>query len=216
MPMAEVQRLLRFWLSVRPVPIFGALSRLNSNTVAILDAGRNSMSFFMLLVVSLGLNVVCESLGRTMLKCQALAVAHFIFGSRCLVIFVMNLSWYLPVLYAIGIVELELESTSALILLLFIIPLAFTLSGFLLWIMYALNGMFTVLLRGLYDSTSHIATIAQLRARKQRYKLKMFERLYYILLFSVLIIGVFFVVSSMSFSGRLAEGSLTYFQCFSN
>ena len=44
------------------------------------------------------------------------------------------------VLYAVGIVELELESTSALILLLFVIPLAFTLSGFLLWIMYALNG----------------------------------------------------------------------------
>lgn len=44
------------------------------------------------------------------------------------------------VLYAIGIVELELESTSALILLMFVIPLAFTLSGFLLWIMFALNG----------------------------------------------------------------------------
>ena len=44
------------------------------------------------------------------------------------------------VLYAIGIVELELESTSGLVLLLFVIPLAFTLSGFLLWIMYALNG----------------------------------------------------------------------------
>lgn len=50
--------------------------------VAILDAGRNSMSFFMLLVVSLGLSVVKESLGRTMLKCQGLAVAHFIFGSK--------------------------------------------------------------------------------------------------------------------------------------
>lgn len=49
--------------------------------VAILDAGRNSMSFFMLLVVALGLSVVRESLGRTMLKCQALAAAHFIFGS---------------------------------------------------------------------------------------------------------------------------------------
>lgn len=48
--------------------------------VAILDAGRNSMSFFMLLVVSLGLSVVRESLDRTMLKCQILAVAHFIFG----------------------------------------------------------------------------------------------------------------------------------------
>ena len=42
-------------------------------------------------------------------------------------------------LYAIGIVELELESTSALVLLLFVIPLAFTLSAFLLWIMFALN-----------------------------------------------------------------------------
>ncbi|KAF9269939.1 hypothetical protein L218DRAFT_975984 [Marasmius fiardii PR-910] len=140
--------------------------------VAILDAARNSMSFFMLLVVSLGLSVVRESLGRTMLKCQALAGAHFIFG----------------ILYAIGIVELELESTSGLVLLLFVIPLAFTLSGFLLWIMYALN-----------------ATITQLRARKQRYKLAMFEKLNYVLMFSVFVILVFFVVSSFSFSGRLAE-----------
>ncbi|KAF7303247.1 Integral membrane protein [Mycena kentingensis (nom. inval.)] len=140
--------------------------------VAILDAGRNSMSFFMLLVVSLGLSVVRESLGRTMLKCQALAGAHFIFG----------------ILYAVGIVELELESTSALILLMFVIPLAFTLSGFLLWILYSLN-----------------ATITQLRARKQRYKLSMFETLYRILLLTVVIIAVFFVVSTMSFTGRLAE-----------
>ncbi|KAJ7225278.1 lung seven transmembrane receptor-domain-containing protein [Mycena pura] len=140
--------------------------------VAILDAGRNSMSFFMLLVVSLGLSVVRESLGRTMLKCQILAVAHFIFG----------------ILYAVGIVELELESTSAFVLLIFVIPLAFTLSGFLLWILYSLN-----------------ATIAQLRARKQRYKLSMFETLYRILLFTVLVIAIFFVVSTLSFSGRLAE-----------
>lgn len=39
-----------------------------------------------------------------------------------------------------GIVELEFESTSALVLLLFVIPLAFTLSGFLMWILYSLNG----------------------------------------------------------------------------
>ncbi|KAK1220015.1 hypothetical protein PQX77_017222 [Marasmius sp. AFHP31] len=140
--------------------------------VAILDAGRNSMSFFMLLVVCLGLSVVRETLGRTMLKCQALAGAHFIFG----------------ILYAIGIVELELESTSGLVLLLFVIPLAFTLSGFLLWIMYALN-----------------ATITELRVRKQRYKLSMFEKLNYVLVFSVVVILIFFVVSSFSFSGRLAE-----------
>jgi len=140
--------------------------------VAILDAGRNALSFFMLLVVSLGLSVVRESLGRTMIKCQLLAGAHFVFG----------------VLYAVGIVELELESTSALVLLLFVIPLAFTLSGFLLWILYSLN-----------------ATITQLRARKQRYKLTMFERLYRILLFNVVMVVIFFVVSTLSFSGRLAE-----------
>lgn len=51
-------------------------------TVAILDAGQNALSFFMLLVISLGLSVVRESLGTTMYKCQALAAAHFIFGGR--------------------------------------------------------------------------------------------------------------------------------------
>ncbi|KAI0361441.1 hypothetical protein OH77DRAFT_1417699, partial [Trametes cingulata] len=140
--------------------------------VAIFDAGRNALSFFLLLVVSLGLSVVKESLGRTMLKCQLLAAAHFVFG----------------VLYAVGIVELELESASAFILLLFVIPLAFTLSGFLLWIIYSLN-----------------ATIAQLAARKQRYKLSMFRWLHRILLMTVVVIAIFFVVSSLTFSGRLAE-----------
>lgn len=50
--------------------------------VAILDAGRNALSFFMLLVVSLGLSVVRETLGSTMTKCKILAVAHFIFGGE--------------------------------------------------------------------------------------------------------------------------------------
>ena len=34
----------------------------------------------------------------------------------------------------------------------------------------------------------------------------MFETLYRILLFTVLVIAIFFVVSTLSFSGRLAEG----------
>ncbi|THH33161.1 hypothetical protein EUX98_g1064 [Antrodiella citrinella] len=140
--------------------------------VAILDAGRNALSFFLLLIVSLGLSVVRESLGRTMLRCQILAGLHFVFG----------------VLYAVGIVELEFESTSAFVLLLFVIPLAFTLSGFLLWILYSLN-----------------ATISQLAARKQRYKLRMFTWLYRILMLTVLVITIFFIVSSFTFSGRLAE-----------
>jgi hypothetical protein len=50
--------------------------------VAILDAGRNALSFFMLLVVSLGLSVVRESLGSTMIRCQVLTGAHFIFGGE--------------------------------------------------------------------------------------------------------------------------------------
>jgi hypothetical protein len=113
--------------------------------VAILDAGRNALSFFMLLVVSLGLSVVRESLGRTMLKCQLLAGAHFIFGgtrelSRVSSHFQLNIDTI--VLYAVGIVELELESTSAFVLLIFVIPLAFTLSGFLIWILHSLNGVF--------------------------------------------------------------------------
>lgn len=51
--------------------------------VAILDAGRNALSFFMLLVVALGLSVVRESLGRTMIRCQLLTGAHFVFGGLC-------------------------------------------------------------------------------------------------------------------------------------
>ncbi|KAI1781678.1 lung seven transmembrane receptor-domain-containing protein [Ganoderma leucocontextum] len=139
--------------------------------MAILDAGRNALSFFLLLVVSLGLSVVKESLGRLMIRCQVLAGAHFVFG----------------VLYAVGIVELELESSFAFILLLFVIPLALTLSGSFLWIIYSLN-----------------ATISQLAARKQHYKLSMFTWLHRILLMTVVVIAIFFVVS-MSFPSRLAE-----------
>jgi hypothetical protein len=94
------------------------------------------------------------------------------------------------VLYATGLVTLDLESTSGITLLMFVIPLAFTLSGFLLWIMHGLTG-----------------TIAELRQRKQRYKLRMFRKLQLILIGAVIIIGAFFVVSSMSFSDRLSEGT---------
>ena len=48
--------------------------------VTILDAGRNALSFFLLLVVSLGLSVVRESLGPVMLRARILAGLHFTFG----------------------------------------------------------------------------------------------------------------------------------------
>lgn len=53
-----------------------------------------------------------------------------------------------------------------------------------------------------------LGTMAELAARKQRYKLNMFKRLYRILLIAVIIIALFFVVSSLSFSNRLAEGTI--------
>lgn len=159
--------------------------------------------------MSLGLSVVRESLGRTMLRCQLLAGAHFIFGGTPEYYwFVIELSCGILVLYAVGIVELELQSTSALVLLLFVIPLAFTLSAFLLWILYSLNGAsYTFLTCSQLTCLGIAATIAQLRARKQRYKLTMFTRLYRILLLTVVIIAIFFIISSLSFSDRLAEGT---------
>jgi hypothetical protein len=53
---------------------------MNWYIVAILDAGRTSLSLFLLLIVSLGLSVVKESLGSQMTRCWLLAVAHFVFG----------------------------------------------------------------------------------------------------------------------------------------
>ncbi len=46
-----------------------------------MNAARNSITFFMLLVVSLGYGVVYPSLGKKLYWCIALAVVHFIFGA---------------------------------------------------------------------------------------------------------------------------------------
>jgi hypothetical protein len=43
-------------------------------------------------------------------------------------------------MYAIAVVEIELETVSVATLFFFVLPLAFTLSTFLLWIMYGLQG----------------------------------------------------------------------------
>jgi hypothetical protein len=48
--------------------------------VAILNAARNSFSFFLLLIVCMGYGVVKPSLGRTMIFARGLAAAHFVFG----------------------------------------------------------------------------------------------------------------------------------------
>ncbi|RKP27481.1 lung seven transmembrane receptor-domain-containing protein [Syncephalis pseudoplumigaleata] len=49
--------------------------------LAVLNAGRNSLSFFLLLIVSLGYGVVRPSLGGAMFRCKLLAYVHFICGA---------------------------------------------------------------------------------------------------------------------------------------
>jgi len=48
--------------------------------VAILNAFRNSFTFFLLLIVCMGYGVVKPSLGKTMTYVRFLAIAHFVFG----------------------------------------------------------------------------------------------------------------------------------------
>jgi hypothetical protein len=48
--------------------------------VAILNSGRNSFSFFLLLIVCMGYGVVKPTLGRTMIWVRWLAGTHFVFG----------------------------------------------------------------------------------------------------------------------------------------
>lgn len=139
--------------------------------VSILSAGRNSISFFMLLIVCMGYGVVRPSLGSVMLRARLLAIVHFVFG----------------VMYSVGIVTIPLESAGVFIFF-FVFPLAFSLTAFMMWIMWSLN-----------------ATIQDLESRKQSYKKQMFTRLYRILVGSVIVIAAFFVISSISFSNRLDE-----------
>lgn len=140
--------------------------------IAVLNAARNSLSFFLLLIVCMGLSVVTHSLGSVMNKVRLLTILHFIFG----------------VLYSVGTVEVELDDASLFTVLLLIFPLSITLTAFLMWIIVSLNG-----------------TIMHLQARKQRHKLQMFQRLWRILVVSVIAVAAFFVVSSMSLSNRMNE-----------
>lgn len=48
--------------------------------VSVLNAARNSFSFFLLLIVCMGYGVVKPTLGRTMIYVRWLAIAHFVFG----------------------------------------------------------------------------------------------------------------------------------------
>lgn len=90
--------------------------------VAILNAFRNSFSFFLLLIVCMGYGVVKPSLGKTMTIVRWLAVAHFVFG----------------VIYAIASLTIRPDDAGPLVLLV-ILPLSATLTAFYIWTLNSLN-----------------------------------------------------------------------------
>ena len=89
---------------------------------AILNAGRNSFSFFLLLIVCMGYGVVIPSLGKTMTYVRILALAHFLFG----------------VIYSIASLSITPDSAGPLVLLV-IMPLAATLTAFYVWTLNSLS-----------------------------------------------------------------------------
>lgn len=90
--------------------------------VSILSAGRNSFSFFLLLIVCMGYGVVKPHLGRAMIWVRWLAITHFVFG----------------VIYAIASLSVTPESAGPLVLLV-VLPLAASLTAFYIWTLNSLN-----------------------------------------------------------------------------
>ena len=89
---------------------------------AILNAARNSFSFFLLLIVTMGYGVVRLSLGKTMTYVRILALVHFIFG----------------VVYGIASLSITPDNAGPLVLLV-IVPLAATLTAFYVWTLNSLS-----------------------------------------------------------------------------
>lgn len=90
--------------------------------VGILNAARNSFSFFLLLIVCMGYGVVKHTLGRTMVWVRWLAAAHFVFG----------------LIYSVTSLVVSPESADFFVLLI-VLPLAATLTAFYVWTLNSLN-----------------------------------------------------------------------------
>ncbi|KAL9013946.1 MAG: hypothetical protein Q9173_001383 [Seirophora scorigena] len=99
-----------------------ALAKVMLVIVSILNAGRNSFSFFLLLIVCMGYGVVKPSLGKTMVYVRFLAIAHFVFG----------------VIYAVASLSITPDNAGPLVLFV-ILPLAGTLTAFYVWTLNSLN-----------------------------------------------------------------------------
>ncbi len=103
--------------------------------VSILNAGRNSFSSFLLLIVCMGYGVVKDSLGKTMLIVRGLAATHFVFG----------------VIYAVASLSITPDSVGPLVLLV-ILPLAGTLTAFYVWTLNSLG----CTMKDLIDRKQHV------------------------------------------------------------
>ncbi|PIA16275.1 hypothetical protein COEREDRAFT_81261 [Coemansia reversa NRRL 1564] len=99
----------------------GVPSMVYSVFTLVVDAGRNSLSFFMLLVVSLGWGVVRPSLGKTMIRCALLAIVHFFAGG----------------LYGAALLFRDPLQPGP-IGLFYVIPLSITLALFYIWTLSAI------------------------------------------------------------------------------
>lgn len=143
-----------------------AVSKVLLIVVGILNAARNSFSFFLLLIVCMGYGVVKPTLGRTMIHVRWLAAAHFVFG----------------LVYAITSLLISPESAGPFVLLI-VLPLAGTLTGFYVWTLNSLN-----------------FTLKDLRERKQYAKEAMYKKLWWSILVSILVIFAFFFFNSFTFA----------------
>ncbi|PWN26985.1 hypothetical protein BDZ90DRAFT_260665 [Jaminaea rosea] len=90
---------------------------------SIIDSARNSASFFLLLIVSMGYGLVRPRLDpKVMLRAKLLTAVHLVCGC----------------LYSVGIVLLSIEAGGTWVFL-FIFPLAFTLTSLMMWSLNSLN-----------------------------------------------------------------------------
>ncbi|KAI7907318.1 lung seven transmembrane receptor-domain-containing protein [Cokeromyces recurvatus] len=148
-----------FYLIVEMAFNFGFWEAYNqTGKASLLNAGRTSMSFFMLLIVCMGYSVVKPSLGSAMKKCIILACTHFFFG----------------VIYTLGTMLLSPE-TAGLLILLVIFPLSTTMTIFYVW---TLNSI-TNTIRDLELRKQHVKVIMY----KRLYRLLLFSVLAVIAIF---------------------------------
>lgn len=150
--------------------------------VAILNAGRNSFSFFLLLIVCMGYGVVKHTLGKTMIYVRWLAAAHFVFGLiysiASLTVTPENAGEWLLIPY----INSYLPKSGPLVLFV-ILPLAGTLTAFYVWTLNSLN-----------------ATMKDLNERKQTVKASMYRKLWWSILVSIMVIFGFFFFNSFTFA----------------